>query len=142
MKKTIIALWGRRDIGKTGTIKEVARLLRKHPKSQVIADCEEFADIKVVIEVKDKKIGINSHGDVADYLSDQLKNLVIHHECDVVVTATRTRGETVTCVKEYKQKHGYEIEWVKQIWQENGRDAYNQKQANGIVDTIKELLNI
>ena len=145
MQKTIIALSGVHNSGKTTTIKKVDCLLDEDKRYRV-RDMKVFnrgVDISVVVEVMNKKIGINSHGDIPSRLDKQLEK-IMSYKCDIIIVATRSRGKTVKCVKKYKKKYGYEIIWIDQIKKKRSkrdRCAHNQSQAEEIVGITKKLLS-
>ena len=106
--KTIIALRGVANQGKTTSIKIAYELLKDaYPKAHI----EEFyigVDITVIITVNGVKIGIESQGDPNSRLFQSLRHFV-GIGCKVIICATRSRGATVEAVNAFAGK--YQIKW-------------------------------
>jgi GTPase SAR1 family protein len=97
-KKVIaICVWGTAGRGKTSTIRKVFELLAAKNKS--IRSNSAQWDIHATAEYKGKKIGFCSQGDPAPY-NNQCSILegLINEGCDIVVCASRTKGETVNLI--------------------------------------------
>ena len=111
----IIALKGKESLGKTETIHMVFRKLEeKYPQAKV----EHFApdteiDIKVIMDIGETKVGIESQGDPKHRLGGSLSEFYAAH-CNIIICATRTRGMTVQWVEEYSDQ--YEIEYIDQSY--------------------------
>lgn len=101
---TIIALKGRRKIGKTQTIRTVDELLRaKYPSATVEHERRTKVEITVVLTVNGVKIGIDSQGDSLNLLSSL--------GCEIIICPTRTSGRTFTAINKLS---GYEVVWLEQ----------------------------
>lgn len=141
-EKTIIALSGVEDTGKTTTIKEVCRLLlvaypnamvkRGYPKKECPASYK--GDIWVRIKIEEMWIGIESYGDPGSRLAKSLKKFANDDPCCVVILcATRTYGATVEAVKQMEPQYKVEI-----IHKKDYQD--NSVCAKHLFDRIKSLL--
>jgi hypothetical protein len=110
--KKAIALKGRRSIGKSQTIRTVDELLRgKYPGATVEQERRTKAELRVVLSIDGVKIGIESHGDPNSRLIKESLDLFVRLGCEIIICATRTKGETVTAVIELP---GYEVVWLDQ----------------------------
>ena len=87
----IIALWGKRDSGKTSTIKFLRDiLLKRGAKEENVLEGNDFIS---VFDFQNKKVGVISGGDTKDILSGNLN--LLPKACDVIICPSRTKGETV-----------------------------------------------
>lgn len=106
--RTIIAVRGVTNQGKSASIKIAYSLLRElYPAAHI----EEFhfgVDITVVITINGVKVGIESQGDPNSRLFQSLEHFV-KIGCKVIVCATRSRGATVEAVNSLAGK--FRVEW-------------------------------
>jgi len=140
MKKIIIAVWGRGSVGKTTTIKEVYKmLLEKYKDSEEIYNKSAQVEIEVVLRINGHLVGLVSKGDPGSGLDERLKILVTIG-CEVIVCATRTRGNTEDYVNSYKPD--YSIEWLEQAVEISGAEQrrMNTVRAKQIVRMISEVV--
>ena len=106
---TIIALKGRRKIGKTQTIRTVDELLRaKYPDATVEHERRTKVELRVVLNVSGVKIGIESQ--CSRLINESLK-LFVTLGCEIIICATRTSGGTFTAVNALP---GHEVVWLEQ----------------------------
>ena len=106
---TIIALKGRRKIGKTQTIRTVDELLRaKYSDATVEHERRTKVNLRVVLNVSGVKIGIETQG--SRLINESLK-LFVTLDCAIIICATRTSGGTFTAVNALP---GYEVVWLEQ----------------------------
>ena len=110
---TIIALKGRRKLGKSQTIRTVDELLRaSYPSARVEHELRTKVDLRVVLSIDGVKIGIESQGDPhRGRLINGSLDLFVNVGCDVIVCATRTSGATVDAVNALQ---GFDIHWFEQ----------------------------
>lgn len=106
--KTIIAISGVSNQGKTQTIKKVARVLLGNSKDQNIEFGLDENDCKMMFTYKDHKIGIESQGDPCSRLKASLNSFVVS-KCDLILCACRTRGETLEYVKKTAEEKQYRL---------------------------------
>ena len=139
--KTVYVQRGRENSGKSTTIRIVYDLLlAQHPNaiSHELLDNEN--DIRVIIEIGGRFIGIESYGDPWKMKGRMIPSLrrFVARSCDVIVCATRTDGNTVAEVRKL-ECHGYDI-----VWRDRGRDAdgewsrKNREEAQWIVDQVDQ----
>ena len=105
--KKVIALKGRRNVGKSQTIRTVDELLRvKYPSARVEHEHRTRAELSVVMSIDGVKIGVESSERIQASL-----DLFVSLGCDVIICATRTTGKTVNAVNALP---GYEVVWLQQ----------------------------
>ena len=136
--KNIYALYGRGDIGKTSTIKEVYNLLIKKFGKEIIVETDtnifsEKNDIRVIVKIKGKLIGIESQGDPNSRLKVSL-DIFVEMNCDIILCATRTWGTTVDFVKLLEPE--YKIDWIKKPDFGNEYEQKNKELAKNIFDQL------
>jgi hypothetical protein len=147
MKNTIIAIYGRQNEGKSETIKMVCKmLLDNFSDSKLFPDTEEVvdfsSDINVIVKVGDFKIGIESQGDPDSRMinEDTVKKLA-EKGCQIILCATRTRGDTVKEVDKIANNYNYYTLW-KSSYYAPGFDhkIIDRICAEEIVGLIKSLI--
>jgi len=149
MKKTIIALYGRKDEGKSETLKCVCKLLLTNfPNSKSTPESINYHnDILVIIDTGFVKIGIESQGDPKSRLicKDTVKKLA-NQNCDIIVCATRTHGETVCKVDKIANENDYYTLWLSSFWSPQSpanaldRNVLNRIAAESIIEVVKSLI--
>ncbi|MFH2033045.1 MAG: hypothetical protein ABIJ40_20830 [Bacteroidota bacterium] len=137
--KKLIALQGTANRGKTSSIKIVYGLIKKQWPKAIIDELNVKSDIKVVMTINGKKIGIESQGDPGSRLPESL-DYFVQIGCDVIICATRTRGETVQAVKGLEDK--YEICWLlqKNCLKTNKQMLINKAMSERIVNELNKAL--
>lgn len=144
MNRTIIAICGRANEGKSDTIKRVCKtLLRDFPNaSPAIHEINYDWDILLTIQLGSIKIGIESQGDPNSRMLNQntIEDLA-KQNCDIIICATRTEGKTVNKVDEIADKYDYHIIWLSSFFSPSlNSNVLNQKAANNIINLIKSLI--
>lgn len=140
-QKVIICLYAPANKGKTSTIRKVYEQLGG--KKEVLESNYEICD---VVTYGDVKIGCESLGDPDSDQKEWLENL-LNQQCDIIVTASRTRGITVNNVVELS-KYGYSIEWISPLylWEDEPKqrqmlyDLFVEKNAQAVVCFIDKII--
>lgn len=130
----IIALQGRANSGKTGTIRYVFELLKQHASSEPEV-LKNGCDIAAVMTVNCTKIGVESQGDPEIRLKESLEYFV-QAKCSIIVCSTRTSGMTVDWVKAVP---GYSVEWGKQNYFDN-QSAWNENNEAKAQEIVAKVL--
>ena len=133
--KKIIALYRRSETGKTSTLNLLIELLDKNKK---IEKERLIEDRRVSISYGSKKIAVTTWGDNGFELKENIK-FFEEENCDILVTATRTRGETTEILTDYAKEIDTEIIWIEKNISKKMEDLINQSQAkdiNAIIDTL------
>jgi len=111
MKKTVIAIWGASNQGKSSSINEIVNRLPAHFPTAHIDIRIAGGDIQAIVTIGSVKIGIESAGDPGGRLPTSLA-LFVREGCEVIICATRTRGSTVTAVEALHPQHQFDIVWT------------------------------
>lgn len=136
MKKSF-AIVGRGSVGKTKTLNILIELLdaatNKKPTTIEKVNKDDFR--VVISDYKGCTIGICTPGDN----SQELKANCIFfekHNCDIIFTATRTRGKSKDVFYKYSEKNGYKIHWIGKYVVENDFEEMNLHQATDLLRLI------
>lgn len=108
MGKHIICDFARSDWGKSQTLLHVIDFLKEEiaPKTEILID---NYDKYAVFEINKKIIVVITQGDPNSHQEECLNNAV-KENADIIVCASRTRGNTVDCIYKTAEK-GYDIIW-------------------------------
>lgn len=143
MGKTVFAIWGQAQQGKSDTVKRIAQEIIA-AYSEAITSPETISysnDIQVIIRIGKIKIGIESQGDPNSRLFSSLK-MFSSANCDIILCSTRTSGATVHAVKSLQSSHGYEIVWVtNHRSKEKNQNALNDISAKNIFGLIQQVIS-
>lgn len=144
-EKTILALSGWPGKGKSTTIRKVYSLLKSaypeaarqaewiHPENEP-EDMESAGDICVLMPIGRVWLGIESEGDPGSRLSQSLKKFAEHQpSCDLILCATRSKGNTVKAVERMQPEYK-----IKRILKKHHHD--NTECANYLFERLMSLL--
>ena len=125
MKKTLLAIYGTSDIGKTTSIKNFfLKFITKHSaqiKEIKGSDNVNSNEIYKIIELQnDIKIGVCSCGDNGKNL--EILKKFTSEDCKVIVCASRTKGASVDSINIFIDESKKEIQEIK-----NNMTKYNVK---------------
>ena len=101
--KTIIALYRRANTGKSTTLNYLIGLL----KEQEI----DFKEKREIVYYGSKKIAVTTPGDNADEIEENIK-FFEKEDCDILVTATRSKGETKNIIDKYHKEINAELKRI------------------------------
>ena len=142
MQRTVFALFGIGDSGKTTTISLVYNHFRQRGATVIYGG--DYArrrqkgatEIKgAVLEIDGVLVGFASPGDRPDILLPLLEAL-IERGCIIIVCATHTRGGTVEVVRE-RGRQGFQVEWIEKACRQADHDDGNRKKANEIIEKVR-----
>ncbi len=166
--KTIIAISGQGNIGKTHAIIEIARRFpmeeKKYfncytkepvaaPDEGLVLCCGKYSTGGAV-----KTIGFSSEGDTQEPVNNALDVFLENNETkpDVLVMACRSKGDSVFAIRKFATEHGYNVIWTSnycgRTYGCNGFEGeacaqfpngtnLNEIFAENIVSLIKKLLS-
>lgn len=143
---TIIAVYGRKDEGKSETIKNVCKILLANFPNAIpsiqIQDINYTSDILLTIKLGTILIGIESQGDPNSRMiyDDTVKDLV-NKNCDIIICATRTDGMTVQKVDNIAANFNYRVIWKSSYYNSGcNNNVLNLIAAEEIVNLIKSII--
>lgn len=170
MEKTLLAIYGTSDIGKTTSIKNFYLKFISKYSSQVINNnslCDDDSnEMYRIIELQNGvKIGVCSYGD--DGTSYDILDDFAKQDCKVIVCASRTKGASVDSINKLieelnetnstlkdelekinneiqdlnKNMNNYEIKWIHKSYFWDNPDYYEEKILNdSFSESILELV--
>lgn len=148
--KFMILVSGPSSHGKTQSIVSTYRAFHFN-KEQIITnegsmDLSESNEIYIKVQHQGKIIGFCSQGDPYTSLSDKLQEFASSQECcDIILTACRTKGETIDSAFEIAEAEGYEIIQTSTFYLHNQNSnlqhVLNESYAFGLKHLIETLLN-
>lgn len=142
MKKTIFAIWGHAQQGKSDTVKRIAQeITTAYPIAITSpAPINYSGDIQVIITIGKITIGIESQGDPNSRLFASLKQFSSAN-CDIIICSTRTSGATVNAVSALKSTHGYDIVWAtNHRSNEKNRTTLNDISAKHLFGLVQRVM--
>ena len=144
MKKTIIALRGNGNTGKSSTIKLVFDMFLKMYKEQISLIDKgplNICDITKIFSCNKITIGIESQGDPNSKIFTSLPKFV-QKKCDLIICATRTKGKTVRLVERIQLENNYDVIWVSTLYSEQKpNEVLNDRTASFIHKVISDLFD-
>ena len=147
MEKTIITIYGRKNEGKSETIKNVCKMiLLNFPKATKFpnTDIDYHNDILIVIQIGEIKIGIESEGDPESRMlneNESIEDLAKNHKCDIILCASRTSGDTVNRIDKIANQYDYGTIWKSSYYAPNyNYTVINRIAAEEIINLIKSLI--
>lgn len=120
----IIALRGRGECGKSETIGIHLRgflTVKTYPRE----DWRKHKDKRECVSYDGKTIALCPPGDSEEIVKDNIV-FIEKHPCDVVFTATRSRGRGCRALEDFAKEMGAELIW---IWKEYNDDFNRQGQT-------------
>jgi len=137
--KTIICYWGNAEIGKTSAIRKVweklnlAKLPPRHTSGN---------DICAILPFCNASVGIASQGDPNSLQSTWLKYLY-DENCEIIICASRTKGDTVNTVEHLARTGGYTLVWLSPLSSAApiNLDLLNDLTADMVIELIRKCLN-
>jgi AAA+ ATPase superfamily predicted ATPase len=157
MEKFAIILYGTQNTGKTSSLKEFVYLLSDNYKNAEIRDDKNNnvelkrsneGDITVVLNIEGKKIGVCSLGDPDSDQIDKINNL-IECGCDIILTASRTKGGTKDDLESTLKNHEFTIIKDSTYFLNNKEEnveefqnKLNKLKAKHLFDLVREIAGI
>lgn len=142
--KTVLAIWHTNDKGKTETLREFANLVpRRYPNYRPIFPIPMTIppndDFRVVLQINGTIIGIETQGDPNTNLESRLMDLADNFNCDIILCATRTRGDTVGAVDNLSHNRGFQTIWTSTYQMATNHQLVNQAKARHLLDLLLSL---
>ncbi len=144
MNKTIIAIYGRANEGKSSSIKLVCqKLLRDFPNA--VPPVEEIiyeGDILIIITLGTIKVGFESQGDPnSRMLNEDTIRYLANEGCQIIICATRTEGKTVNKVDQIAEEFDYHTLWLSSYWSPSlNSNVLNDQLSDQIIRFITSLM--
>lgn len=144
--KTVIATWGVSNTGKSDTLVKVFDLIQQNYPNAIynIKYPSHTGNINAVIDIINihgisVKVGIESQGDPNSRIFTSIDEFVAIN-CDIILCATRTRGDTV-CKVSLLTQNGYREIWITNYLLYSNWQNINQLAAQHHFELFVEVLN-
>ncbi|MDR3012869.1 MAG: hypothetical protein LBU70_06630 [Chitinispirillales bacterium] len=130
--KIVVALKGISKIGKTETLKKLIKILLELPSGNILyQSSDKYKDAILIIKIKGLIIGVITQGDPGTELDKKLYEMKSFN-CSLIFCASRTRGDTISVVKDFSIKHNFGLIWTSTYYAEIKEIYYN-------IDGLNEL---
>jgi hypothetical protein len=141
---TIITIWNTSNKGKSTIILELAKLfINTFPNHKIIYTSKSIVklsiDFRLIIEINGKNIAFESQGDPKTELEQRLENVIITYKPDLIITTSRTRGETIWAINNVAEVHKYDKIWTSTYEAANSHNQMNVFKAEHLFDLIEKL---
>lgn len=152
--KKLLCVWGSSNCGKTTAIIEFDKILNCNFKGNI--NCiyppsslrQPPNDICRIYTIQYNRqpyaIGIESQGDPNSRQHESL-DLFLKNNCDIIICASRSRGETVFNVENFCSISQYDSFWISTLYSVPMYNSYknqmNQRTGQIIFDIVIDFLN-
>jgi hypothetical protein len=132
MQRTIIAVCGGKNVGKTSSIKIEYKRLEGKAKTIIQNNPRNTKEVFAVLQFKGIRIGFASKGDFAKELKEKLDQLTQKDRCAIIVCACRP--ERTKTYKEVKRREPrFKVQFIpKQVAQASDHDRANEEKMKEI----------
>lgn len=156
MKKLFIFDSNPGEVGKSRCVKAIFHVLNhRMMKGEIEMDYkvlkgsdkfENKQDLKVLIEYRGVKIGLESQGDPGSRLVNSVEEFVKMHEREIIICACRTRGKDARTIKRLCKKEDYVFmqapHMVVKNQDESLYDRIAENYANGVIAAIDKWIDL
>jgi len=145
MKKTIIAVWGTANVGKSKTLIKLGNII-KNCGWITENNVSKNNDYWAVFKYKGITLGVETYGDVEDDVGHGLQGL-IGAKCDIIVMTSKTYGGTVNAIGELSSdpSNDYRVLWITPIQVNDGQtdlDLVNGHSARHLKQMIEDIIEL
>ena len=145
--KKLLCVWGASNYGKSSSIIEFDSFLNKNFATN-IQPIHSFGnaplDIQRIYRIGNITIGIESQGDPNSRQKSSL-TLFGKNNCDIIVCASRTKGDTVANVNNFCHRNGYDCFWISTMYStktyKQSGVAVNQRNGAVLFDIVSDFMN-
>lgn len=141
---TIFTIWNTSNKGKSSTILELANLLlRTFPEHKIIHTSKDVfklsVDFRLIIEINGKIVALESQGDPGTELEKRLNNIITLYKPYLIITSSRTRGETIWAINNVAYLHKYDKIRTSTYETTHSFNQVNVLKAEHLLDLIQKL---
>lgn len=139
MKKTIIALKGTANIGKSMTLSRLGRQLQAN--GAVTNEDITREDYRAVFRYNNVTIGLQTYGDTEHLINQGLSGF-LNQQCDIIVIASKSYGATVDALYTFAGQNSYRLIWASPYEVRDGSittdkmKSYNASHLLRLIDDI------
>lgn len=145
MRKSVIAVRGKPNSGKTTVISIAHRGLAELARSIYSNPRHDATELKEVLEIEGVLIGFASAGDKPDRLTRMLRFLV-DQGCVIIVCAARLSRsgaplhKTIDAVKQFCTENEFDLEWIEKHRDEKRQEVANDGVATEIIAKVRKAI--
>lgn len=133
--KKIIALYRTGDKGKTETLNYVIEILQAITTGSLTPLVPNYTDRKATFVFNGLTVSICTAGDNAAEIK-QNEAYFNNQKCDIAITASRSRGESVDAINAMANSNGVGIQWVRKLVRPHNAYHLNVSDAHQIISWI------
>ncbi|WP_042366740.1 hypothetical protein [Bacteroides neonati] len=133
--KKIIALYRRGDTGKTETLNYVIEILNTITTGNLIPLVPNHTDRQATFVFNGLTVSVCTAGDNAAEIK-QNEAYFNNQKCDIAITASRSRGESVDAINAMANSNGVGIQWVRKLVRPHNVYHLNVSDAHQIISWI------
>ncbi len=145
--KKLICIWGSSNYGKTSSIIEFDNILNRHYANNIVpihsVGISPY-DILRIYKIGNITVGIESQGDPKSRQKSSL-SLFGKNNCDIIICASRTRGDTVANVNNFCRRNGYDCFWISTLYSpkvhKQSRVQMNKRNGDNLFEIFTDLMN-
>lgn len=144
--KKLLCVWGSANYGKTSSIIEFDKILNQNYSNQIIQVSSVGTykdDIQRIYKIGKVTVGIESQGDPNSRQKSSL-SLFGKNNCDIIICASRSRGNTVANVDNFCKRNGYDCFWISTLYSPKLHNQYglqiNQRSGESIYNIFNDFM--
>lgn len=134
----IIGLYGHANCGKSATLNILKELLRAAGKS-ISSVPHPYSDTPETFEYKGRIVCVAPGGDTRSIVEANCRYFKSKN-CDVAISATRTRWGSAKALNEFAESEGVKVDWIPKSYEYNlseaTRELCNKETAEFILSKI------
>lgn len=133
--KKIIALYRRGDTGKTETLNYVIEILNTITTGKLTPLVPDHTDRQATFVFNELTVCVCTAGDNATEI-EQNEEYFNNQKCDIAITASRSRGESVDAIYAMAKTNSAEIKWVRKLVRPYNVYHLNVSDAHQVISWI------
>lgn len=140
MNKTIIALSGTANIGKSMTLARLGRQLKA--AGATTTNNIGHNDYRAIFQYQNLTVGLQTYGDTAQLITQGL-DVFSQHQCDIIAIAAKGYGATNTVIDNFSNQNGYRLIWSRPyvVWDGSiSEDAIKNYSASHLLLMINDII--
>lgn len=144
MNKTIIAVYGKQNEGKSRIVKNVCQILLNGYLNAVPTKMPDYStNISLAIQLSNIKIGLQSYDNLnaLEKLVNAQFTTQFGGSCDIIICAIESKELNIEKINTIANKYSYNSLWMSSYFSRKlNNSVLNNKAAENIVDIIKSLI--
>lgn len=140
MRPIIFALSGKSSVGKTSTIKlAYYKIMKEQGITYSKYTAINARDFVALVEISGHVVWFISQGDRLDLIKKHF-NFLRRYRHDVIVCATRSKGETKNFIKKFQDMGTHDVNW--RFLKKLDQGAQLSRQNKDAADIVKKISNL